>query len=70
MTRDEALQLQFSEQPCFYTGEILKSLKDKPLYIRDLTYPFKETQAARVSTTLSASINQAGETQGDIFLLG
>lgn len=66
MTRDEALQLQISDKPCFYSGDSLKSWKGKPLYIRQLTYPQVESDKARVSTTVWGSINQSGETNGDI----
>ncbi|MBC1242040.1 hypothetical protein GNE10_34050 [Nostoc sp. 2RC] len=49
MTRDEALELISLGKPCFYTGNILKSFKNRELYIMQLTDSTSTLQAARVS---------------------
>ena len=59
MTRDEAIELMTSKQPCFYTGEILLSFKGKPLFIHQVTRPTSTLLAALVDTSPNLPSNSA-----------
>ncbi|MEH1786383.1 MAG: hypothetical protein V7L23_12550 [Nostoc sp.] len=48
MTRDEVLELMSLGKPCFYTGDILKTIQNRELYILQLTDSTSALQAARV----------------------